>query len=1397
MDSGIAGERNSSWKNKLATTLFIWFMVLSLGPLIAVGLIEYNNGKRNIIEDSYEKLSTINLLLSEQLNDFFDQMVTNLFVKSWSAQEFIDKLVVSFESKALSTEAFISSPEYQSIVNQYSSEFTDFLQYYGYSDVILGDAKGNILYTANENSDLGENLFNGVLSRTSFSKSVRESMATYKPRYTALEDYLQDGGELVSFFIMPLIDDDEVITGFIAVQIVASHIQELFRRQGDILGESVNSYLINADGQIVFGTVYSPESKLTLDPENPLLTLWLSHVDPAIGSYQEDPGHLDSGDHQSHLDHDHDVHEEDRGQGSELDSSSKRKNILSRIHSHIRSYQNLANQEVLGIYYPVSVGGTPMAMISEVTHEDAFVSIYEFRHRLLWVSGIIFLAVIVLAIFITRKLVKPIRTITSWVKRVSSGDYVQGTILSGNTEISDLSRNFTDMTERLRNISNENEQRSWMQEGLAGLNNSLRGDLGMSDLCRNIVTYLCRYLGFQTGAMYVLGEDQTLHLMGSYAWCSRKQHANKFSIGEGLVGQAALEKTTIEIVDIPADYLVIESGLGSTVPYSILIIPLVYENELKGVFEFALLRSVTDKQSEFMSQSIENVAIAINSAQYRTRVNQLLDKTTKQSEILKEQQEELKAVNEELEKRASILEESEEELKAQSEELQKSNAELEEKGEQLLQQKEQIEHKNRDIELSKKAIEEKAKELEQSSKYKSEFLANMSHELRTPLNSLLLLSQMLADNDEGNLTEDQIESAKVIYNGGKELLELINDILDLSKVEAGKMSINLEYVDVLELCNGINKLFRPLADNKGLDFNVSVQKGTTKVILSDSQRLLQVIKNFLSNAFKFTESGGVYVNIFSTVRKGRYGENSYVGFSIRDTGIGIPDEKQAAIFEAFQQADGSTSRKYGGTGLGLAISKEFTSLLGGFIELESVENEGTTFSVLLPDNPVSSLSNEKIYADSHHPEVVEDESGDSGIDVNVSEATEQTASEVKVAPEVLDIPEINPDQASLLLIEDDPNFTEILGRIAEKHNFQYLHSDTGKKGLQLATLVKPDAIILDLGLPDMDGQDVLTELKARSETKDIPVHIVTGRDPDSIKSEEAVGYLIKPVSMADLDRVFVTLESAINSDIRRVLVLDSDDEARQHVCNILTKKGIDVGEACTANDAEVMLMETQWQCLVMDCDLGDTSGIEFLNKAQSQLGEKMPFVIIHTASDMTEEEYGELQKYTSTMVMKGDMASDRVMDEVSLFLHSVQKPASIEDKPAKEVPTSEKSLADHKLLLVDDDLRNTFALSKALQGMGMEIVMADNGKVALEKLESEEGIELVLMDIMMPIMDGYEATREIRKNKAYDDIPVIALTAKAMVEDRAKCIDAGANDYMTKPVDMNKLVAMLKVWLLK
>ena len=1396
MSSESPRKKGQRVKGGLAVTLFIWFIILSIGPVTFVGFNEYKAGKENIIKNRYEQLASINFQLTQRINDYFETVLTNLFIMAAPSESFIAEVTSSPAFKEQSLAEAVQSEAYERIQSRYAVEYESFLRFYDYSDILVGDAQGNIIYTVNGYEDFGKNLFSSDLSNTQLAQAVRSSLNSLEPKYADLDDYAPVADKVV-FLVLPLVDDAQINVGFIAIQINPNNIQSLFE-YGESTINGLSSFLVGVDRKIRFGSRVEKVNNYTYPEDNPLMQLWLSNLDENGDFNEEDHQQTHSAssdDHESEWDLEGVLEGDLEGEVDEHASSDEQlKQAADASVNHVRNYVH--DEKVLGIFLPLKIAGTPMIILSEVTSRHAFASVFEFRERLLILSAITLILVIFIAFLVTRQLVKPIRLINNWVNRVASGDYVEGTVLKGNNEISELSQSFAQMTEKLRTVSNENARKSWLQEGQAGLHDSVRGEQKMVELCRNIVSYIARYLDMHSGAMFVKNDKNQLELMGAYAW-SNNERPTCYEMGEGLVGQVALEQKVLEITDVPKGYLAVGSGMGSASPSHLIIFPVIYENELKGVLEFARLGPLSSERGSFLQHSVKSIAIAIKSAQYRTRVSQLLETTTHQSEALKEQQEELRSVNDELEKRAGILEESEEELKAQSEELQKSNVELEELSEQLMRQKEEIERKNKDIELSNTKISEKAEELARASKYKSEFLANMSHELRTPLNSLLLLSQMLAANDEGNLTDDQVESAQVIFNGGKELLELINDILDLSKVEAGKMSVNLDDTLLDDIKIGLETLFKPVAQSNGLGFSVHIASGTHKSIFTDSQRLMQIIKNFLSNAFKFTEQGSVQVRMFNEDRPGKFAQNSWVAFAVKDSGIGIPKEKQASIFESFQQADGSTSRKYGGTGLGLAISREMTELLGGFIEIASEEGKGTTFTLFLPVNPVCSLGSEKVLADNYVADVFAQAKGDDDSDAVVAPVEKTEAPEMIVEPQASEEPETIDADYQLLIIEDDKRFVNVFSQVANKHNFACLKASTGKQGLSLAQKYQPSAIVLDLGLPDMDGQEVLTRLKEHQSTRNIPVHIVSARDPNRISSLGSVGYLTKPLSMSDIDNLFLKLESSIAADIHDVLIFDPNQSEREEVGKVLEAKGLHVGYAASADEAATSLEDFPWQCLILDLELGDTSAVDFLDEMNSKLGEKMPSVIVHASGLPEQSEHARLQEFTQAMVMKGDRAMERITDEMSLFLHNVNKNQPQDQADDEVLSGAEKSLEGHKILLVDDDVRNTFALSKALQGLGMEVVLADNGQNALHKLEEEDGLELVLMDIMMPVMDGYEATAKIRQMEGVKDLPIIALTAKAMAGDKAKCLAAGANDYMTKPLDMAKLTEMLKVWLLQ
>ncbi|OUR86391.1 hypothetical protein A9Q92_05730 [Methylophaga sp. 42_8_T64] len=790
-------------------------------------------------------------------------------------------------------------------------------------------------------------------------------------------------------------------------------------------------------------------------------------------------------------------------------------------------------------------------------------------------------------------------------------------------------------------------------------------------------------------------------------------------------------------------------------------------------------------------------ALMLSSTQMKT----LLEEAESNADSLRAQQDLLEQSNQELEEQTQALKASEEELKAQSEELHQSNEELREKSNFLVQQKMEIEKQNRAIEESRQDIIVKAQELEISSKYKSEFLANMSHELRTPLNSLLILSKSLADNRPGNLNDDQIESASTVYEGGQELLSLINDILDLSKVEAGKLSIHIDKVNLDEMKTSLGNKFKPLIEQKNLELILDSDDGVPEFITTDNQRAQQIVKNLLSNASKFTTKGSITVSIHAPASDINFSHSELtasdaIGISVIDTGIGIPEDKQREIFEAFQQADGSTSRRYGGTGLGLTISRELARLLGGEIQLQSEEGVGSTFTLYLPLDGQAIIEKIQQVPDRRKKQVIPHVE-DKPKAMKTKPAEAQTVAEVDTIflPDDRDV--IKPNDKILLIVEDDKAFAKILLQLGRDKGYKCLTAGDGFSGLFLANKFQPSGIILDLGLPDIDGLAVLDQLKHELNTRHIPVHVMSGRDARKASLHAgAMEFLQKPISSDNISDSLNKIEQLLTNAIKKVLVVEDDDKNRKAVVKLIKNKHINVDAVADGQSAIDTLSSEQFDCIILDLNLPDMTGFEVLQALEKQKDTTLPPVIIHTGRDLSEDEYKNLNQYTDSIVIKGAASPERLFDEVSLFLHSVTA-----TMPAKQqeliqmLHQPDQALQNKRILLVDDDVRNTFALSKELRERGMEVILADNGQMALEQLEANEGVDLVLMDIMMPVMDGHEAMKKIREQDQYKDLPVIALTALAMSEDRAKCIKSGANDYLAKPLDMDKLLSMMRIWL--
>lgn len=948
---------------------------------------------------------------------------------------------------------------------------------------------------------------------------------------------------------------------------------------------------------------------------------------------------------------------------------------------------------------------------------------------------------------------------------------------------------------KLRTI---NEDQIWLTSGQADLNDAMRGQQDETTLAKNIIRQLCQYLELPVGAVYIQQDDETLHLVASYAYRERKHLANRFQLGEGVVGQAALEKEPILLNQIPADYLKVFSGLGEAAPRAILVSPFLYEKQLMGVVELATLTEFTPNQRQFLDRVMENIAIAFHTAQSHHRMQELLEATQQQTEELRVQEEELRATNEELTTQAQSLRESETRLKENQVELEATNmqlaeqaAALEESSAALREKQAAVDQQNQELKTAQVALERKAAELALTSKYKSEFLANMSHELRTPLNSLLILSRMLADDNDQNLNQEQVEAAEIIFNAGNDLLTLINEILDLSKVEAGKLELQPEAVPLSELALTIKQQFIPIADKKKLDFQVNLTDDLPETICTDYQRVGQILKNLLSNAFKFTTAGQVCLTIArpelgqDLTRSGLHPPQS-IAFQVADTGIGISADQQTIIFEAFQQADGSTSRKYGGTGLGLSICRELAAKLGGQINLHSTVGVGSIFTLYLPERLEAQPVTEELLEESIVPRM------------ETLPAPVAVKPQPKIAPALSDDRDIiETTDRVLLAIEDDPHFAKILYKAAHQKEFKCLLAEDGETGLNLALTYQPTAIILDLKLPHMTGWEVLNRLKDNAETRHIPVHIMSV-DDETLEAyrKGAIGYLTKPVSQTDLETAFQKIEKFTSNRIKSLLLVEDDAGLRQGIAKLLGGADVEIIEASSGQAAVTALQNQPYDCLILDLQLPDMSGFELLNRINDDSAIAKCPIIVYTGKALTKEENKQLTRYADSVIIKGVKSPERLLDETALFLHRVVADMPTDKQQTiKQLYDADTLLTGKTILVVDDDMRNSFALSKLLSDKGVQVEIAENGEEALKALTEHPEIDLVLMDIMMPVMDGYEAMKRIRGQRQFRDLPILALTAKAMKGDREKCIDAGANDYLSKPLDVERLFSMLRVWL--
>ncbi len=920
-------------------------------------------------------------------------------------------------------------------------------------------------------------------------------------------------------------------------------------------------------------------------------------------------------------------------------------------------------------------------------------------------------------------------------------------------------------------------KQQWLQTGHARLSEKLIGDQRITVLGEKALRFLCEYLDAQAGALYI--EDSgNFRLSASYA-IPPESVPQRFAPGEGLLGQAVKDMRPFLVNSVPEGYMAVGSALGKDRPRQLLIAPAEVDGAVNAVVELGFFQPVGATCAELLRTSAESIGRAVRSANARARIEELLEETQRQAEEMQAQSEELRVSNEELEEQSQALQRTHAQLEQQQAELEQTNTQLEEQTQRLEEQK-------NDLAQAKLGLEAQARIVEQASRYKSDFLANMSHELRTPLNSSLILAQLLAENRNGNLTEEQIKYARTIQSSGNDLLALINDVLDLAKIEAGRMDLKPQRITVATLLEGLRGQFEPVANHRGLALQLHVAPGAPQHIETDPQRLEQVLRNLLSNALKFTEKGEVALEV-SAAGRGR------VSFAVRDTGIGIEPRQQQLIFDPFCQADGEANRKYGGTGLGLSISRELARLLGGEIHLASEVGRGSIFTVVLPE-----------IAPAASPTVATDPEPESP-PAPRPEFEPRPNAKPRAAPSRLvpdDREHLSATGRVILVIEDDPHFAEILVNLAHEQNFQCVVTSSTHEALSLAREHLPSAVVLDVGLPDGSGLFVLDRLKHDARTRHIPVHVVSGSDyAEKAIAMGAVAYMLKPVAREDLVGAFHALETRLTRRLRRVLVVEDDPVQLSALCSLLSSRDVEAVGARDAADCLAQLQAGTFDCMVLDLSLPDATGFSLLEKISADEAYPFPPVIVYTGRELSATEEQLLRRYSKSIIIKGAKSPERLLDEVALFLHQVVSELPPEQqKMIEKARSREAALEGRRVLLAEDDVRNIFALSSLLEPLGLTLEIARNGVEALAALERvREGkappLDLVLMDIMMPEMDGLTAMRAIRKQPVWKKLPIIALTAKAMPNDQAECLAAGANDYLAKPLDVEKLLSLVRVWM--
>ncbi len=1439
-----------TWRNiGVGKSLFIWFLAISFVPLAAVSFINFLTAYQGLTIVAEKSLNASSQLRLKYIYTFFNEASDFLEINISSVQkkQQFEKLATDFQKSKLDAKEYIRSKRWEELTRPLSPEIKPSLKLQNFYDFLFIDTKGNVLFSTREESDLGTNIFQGKKRDTRLSRTVKKSLDEHKMLFSDLERYAPSMGIISGFFIQAVTGQHKKVIGVFALQITMQTINGMIQQEAGY-GKTGQAFLIGSDLYLRSSTRFGDKSEILREKIINKKTLeWKDFL-----QHRDDNAYLKS----NGLDEERVTTYDTDGKGHYVLGIYRNLYQLEKYGVHWALIEEISHKEAFAfarrlsdiakisflitilVVVLISILVTrwfvnPIKLLSSWGKEistgklvqkdikapkneigemkDTFnqlvVALKTYSDIARFVAKGDFSRQVkergkedVLAQSIN-KMVFSFRKVVEQADQIAGGDY--NTLITPRGENDTLGKALFKMTETLRKNAEKFRSEDWLKTGLNELDGVLKGKNNINELSDGIIRFFSNYLDAQVGLIYLFDEEHKhLKLSGTYAVSDDGSPIKKtYKPGEGVIGQVFNDKKRLLITnnndddDVP----LIDMGLGSKIPRMLAVVPFSFENQVVGVMEIGSVNSFTELQLGFMDLAVQDLALAVITLNSHLKVRKLLEQTQEQAKILEVQQEELRQANEELQEQTEALKRSEENLQTQQEELKVTNEELEERTKALEIQRDAIKRKNKELEEARKEIEKKAKDLETASRYKSEFLANMSHELRTPLNSIIVLSQLMGENKNNNLSEKEREFARTINSSGIDLLNLINDILDLSKVESGKVEVNLERLYLKDLGTFVEDSFKPVVEEKGLKLKVEKEKNLPEFIETDVQRVEQVIKNLISNAIKFTEKGSI------TFKMGRCKDGKKLkslgmdagealALTVVDTGIGIPREKQNVIFEAFKQADGTTSRKYGGTGLGLSISKSFAALLGGAVGLISEENNGTAFTLYLPwkyekpNNLVPGGSQPEAEESKTTPEVQKQEK----------------VSEIPKAP--ADIPLVEDDRGTLqkedkkiLIIEDDINFARVLKDLAHEHDYKAIIALDGETGLYHADYYQPDAIILDLGLPGMDGHEVMDNLKANIKTRAIPVHVISASDFDiELMKKGAIGFISKPVTKEQVDAVFEKIEQITSQPLKRLLVVEDEEITRKSIEKLLKDDTLEIISTESGEKAVQLLKDEKFDCVVLDLGLKDLSGFDVLEEIhKDEKASKVP-VVIYTARELSRDEDEILKKYGSSIILKGAHSFERLLDETTLFLHQVESDfKGIKKKMTKKIH-NENILKDKTILLVDDDMRNVFALSSLLESYDMKVIVGKNGKEAIEKLKTHaDEVDLVLMDIMMPEMNGYEAMRLIREEKRFEKLPIIALTAKAMKGDREKCITAGANEYLAKPVEKEKLISMLRVWLYK